>query len=120
MVKSQMPVYEGMKKPEDVVCFIVRRALEPDNHPNTATKLRIQTGAVQREKKEWLDYCKEQLKEEDPMERYCYDIRGIEPEYDLSFEEHLKYEQEAANIRQRNQQKFENEIEEEATGLYIE
>jgi hypothetical protein len=108
-----------MEKPEDVFDFIVRRALETDNHPNTATKIALRrTKNTREEKQKWLEYCKEQLKQEDPIERYCYDIRGIVPEYDLSFEEHLKDEQEAANIRQRNQQKFDNEIEEETTGFY--
>ena len=79
-----------IEKPEDVFHFILKRALEPENHPNTAKKLRIQTGALQREKKEWLEYCKEKLRQEELIERYCYGVRGIVPEYDLSFEEYLR------------------------------
>ena len=74
----------------------------PKIHPNTAKKLRIQTGALQREKKEWLEYCKEKLSQEEPIEHYCYGVRGCSyPEYDLSFEEYLKDEQEAGKHKER-------------------
>jgi hypothetical protein len=109
---------EREKQRQDTFDFIVRRALEPDNHPDTAKVLYIQTGELQRKKREWLEYCKEKLKEEEPIERYCYDIRGIAPDYDLSFEEHLKCEQEWENIRRARMQQFDKEIEEEASGFY--
>lgn len=121
MVKSKMSVddkNEGMKKPEDVFDIIVRSALEPDNNPSTATKVSIQTGELKREKKEWSEYCKRKLREEEPIERYCYDVRGIVPDYDLSFEEHLKSWKEGIKIREARTQKFDNEIEEEASGFY--
>lgn len=111
MVKSQMSVdhkNEGMKKPEDVFDFIVRRALEPEYQPRYIEKkpvvqslgLQEAKKALLVEKREWLDYCNEQKKREDPIERYSYDIRCEIADYELSFEEHQKETEELWQMRE--------------------
>ena len=82
------------KKPEGTFEFIVRRALEPDNHPDTAERTGIQTNELRDEKSKWKEYCKQKNKEEDLIERYCYDIRGESPDYEITFEDMIKIRRE--------------------------
>jgi hypothetical protein len=79
--------------------FIVRRALEPDNNPDTAKHLR-QGEDLKEARQEWQEYCNRKMKEEDPIERYCYQIRGETPDYEMSFEQSEKLDQESMHARQ--------------------
>lgn len=83
------------EKEENVFDFIVRRALEPDNHPDTARTIKIPTKeqVLQQQEENWLQYC-QRLRREDPIERYCYDIREEVADYEISFKEHLRQEEE--------------------------
>jgi hypothetical protein len=102
------------KANSDVFDFIIKKAAEPeyksnfiDNHPVDQTLgLKKRKEELLKQKREWTEYCKKLKKQEDPIERYCYDIRSEVPDYEISFEEHLREEQEVANIRQLNTQKF--------------
>jgi hypothetical protein len=78
------------KKPEGTFEFIVRRALEPDDHPDNAKYTAIQTNELREEKRKWKEDCRRKNKEDDLIERYCYDIRGESPEYESTFEEMIK------------------------------
>jgi hypothetical protein len=37
-------------------------------------------------KREWKDWQEKLRKEEDPIERYCYDIRGERADYEITYE----------------------------------
>ena len=43
--------------------------------------------ALKQKKREWKDWQEKQKKEEDPIERYCYDIRGERAAYEITYEE---------------------------------
>jgi hypothetical protein len=93
-----MPGEEKVKdeKGENVFDFIVRRALEPDNHPDTARTIKIYTKEqLQQQENDWLEYCQRLRREEDPIERYCYDIREEVADYEISFREQLRLEGES-------------------------
>jgi hypothetical protein len=42
---------------------------------------------LKQKKREWKDWQEKQRKEEDPIERYCYDIRGERAIYEITYEE---------------------------------
>jgi len=67
--------------------FILNRAKEL-GHVSMGSG--IQTGDLSMEaRKEWEKECERQKQEEDIIERYCYDIRGIKARYEYGFEEYL-------------------------------
>ena len=53
---------------------------------------------------EWKE-SQEQAKQEDPIERYCNTIRGITPDYEISYEESVKMQEENWNYREKNLEK---------------
>lgn len=53
-----------------------------------------------KEKLEWEKYCEEKKKNEHIIERYCYDIRGETPDYEMTFEESEKKAGESWEYRQ--------------------
>jgi hypothetical protein len=75
--------------------FIVKRAQEVEYQPEFNKKhavvqtlgLQEQKEELQQEKKKWVEYCERERKEEDPIERYCNEIRGEVPEYEKTFEQ---------------------------------
>lgn len=100
-------INERMEKPEDVLYFILNRALEPEYQPDyIEEKTVVQSLGLQEAKKvlleqkrKWLEHCEEQKKQEDPIERYCYDIRCEIPDYEISFEVRQKEIKELRQIR---------------------
>jgi hypothetical protein len=42
---------------------------------------------LEEEKREWIETCKLAKKTENPLDRLCYDILGVIPDYELTFEE---------------------------------
>jgi hypothetical protein len=82
---------EAKESPFD---FITRRAAEhvQDGIEGEAEggKNYVTKSDIIREKKEWEETCRLMREEEqkaDPIVKYCNDIRGIIPDYELSFEE---------------------------------
>jgi hypothetical protein len=92
---------------KDVFDFIVRKALEPEYQPDyieektVVQSLGLQEAkkALLEQKRKWLEHCKEQKKQEDPIERYCYDIRCEIPDYEISSEVHQKEIEELRQMR---------------------
>jgi hypothetical protein len=99
---------EQERQRNDTFDFIVRRALEPEYQPDyieektVVQSLGLQEAkkALLEQKRKWLEHCKEQKKQEDPIERYCYDIRGEIADYEMSFEEHQKEIEESWQMRE--------------------
>lgn len=56
--------------------------------------------ALLEQKRKWLDHCKEQEKQEVPIERYSYDIRCEIPDYEISFEVRQKEIEESWQMRE--------------------
>jgi hypothetical protein len=91
------------KQRKDTFDFIVAKAMEPEYQPefirNNAV---VQTLGIQKqkeelleEKRQWLKNGEEEKKREDPIERYCHDIRGEVPNYAITFEQYKKEEERA-------------------------
>src|SRR5690242_14608122 len=88
--------------------FITRRAAEHvadgiegegDGGKHYVTK-----ADIAREKKEWENTCRRMREEEakvDPIVKYCNEIRGIKPDYELSFEEWKEHGIKAREYRKR-------------------
>jgi hypothetical protein len=99
---------EQERQRNDTFDFIVRRALEPEYQPDyieektVVQSLGLQEAkkALLEQKRKWLEHCKEQKKQEDPIERYCYDIRCEIPDYEKSFEERQKEIEESWQMRE--------------------
>jgi hypothetical protein len=95
---------DNNKYEESTFDFITRRAAEL-NHDYSVLgtqKHYVTKAEPAKQKKEWEENCKimrEQAKKEDPIVKYCDDIRGIKPYYELSFEE--MQELEAENNEER-------------------
>src|SRR5215210_5419672 len=93
---------------KDVFDFIVRKALEPEYQPDyieektVVQSLGLQEAkkALLEQKRKWLEYCKEKKKQEDPIERYSYDIRCEIPDYEMSFEVRRKEIEESWQMRE--------------------
>jgi hypothetical protein len=88
--------------------YIVSKAQEPEYQPefirNNAV---VQTLGIKKqkeelleEKRQWLKNCEGKKKREDPIERYCHDIRGEVPSYETTFEQYKKEEERAWQERQ--------------------
>jgi hypothetical protein len=90
------------KKEESTFDFITRRAAELYDHDYGIEKHYVTKAELAKQKKEWKENCKimrEQAKKEDPIIKYCDDIRGVILYYELSFEE--MQELEAENNEER-------------------
>ena len=98
--KSGTNTDQKEKQEEFVFDFIMRRAAEllKDDYDTTGIeKCYITKAELTQQKKEWGENCKimrEQAKKGDPIVRYCDDIRGGIPYYELSFEEMQELEDE--------------------------
>jgi hypothetical protein len=75
----------------DTFDFILNRAKESYSGLSISPAgAAIQSGDLSREaRKEWKEHCERLKKNENPIERYCYDIRGIKAMYEYGFEEYL-------------------------------
>jgi hypothetical protein len=100
MTESTTAEPDDNKKQETTFDFITRRAAElsDDDRPgdiiigdgSRLKKHYVTKAELVKQKKEWEDSCKvmrEEAKRQDPIIKYCNDIRGIKPYYELSFEE---------------------------------
>jgi hypothetical protein len=52
-----------------------------------------------KERQEWKEWQKQVKQEEDPIEGYCNTIRGITPDYEISYEDKKQREEENWNYR---------------------
>jgi hypothetical protein len=92
----------------DTFDFIVKRAQEVEYQPEFIKKnavvqtlgIQKQKEELQQEKKEWVEYCERKRKEEDPIERYCYEIRGELPDYEMTFEQYKKDAERVWQVRE--------------------
>jgi hypothetical protein len=92
---------------DDVFKRIMDNAKDPNyNHniPNNVDpdwyKPALQRIEEQRQKIiEWIEYCEEQKQKETQIERYCNQILGIKPDYEMTFEESSRLEEENWNAR---------------------
>jgi hypothetical protein len=94
---------EQEKQRKDTFDYIVAKAQEPeylpefirDNAVVQTLGIKKQKEELLEEKRQWLKNCEEKKKREDPIERYCYDIRSEVPYYEMTFEQYKKEEERA-------------------------
>jgi len=94
---------EKQGEEESTFDFIIRRATELNRDYDTKTY--VTKAQLAQQKKEWEEQCKlmrEEAKKEDPIVKYCDDIRGVTPYYELSFEKMQELEAKNGEERKHN------------------
>jgi hypothetical protein len=117
--KKRVPIWKGVLAKTEIKDdldhlpdFIKSKLEKPDyqthfieNNAVTQTLgIKQKREELEQERKKWLDYCASQKRKEDPIEKYCYEIREEMPDYELSYEEYQK----EVNKRRKERQEILN------------
>lgn len=117
-----------INNPDDVFNRIIDNAQDPNyNKPQGLNpdwyKPTLQRIEEQRQKIiEWNQYCDERKQKETQIERYCNQILGVKPDYEMTFEENSRLEQENWNDRCKGMDEYHQErdfIHEKPDGMTV-
>jgi hypothetical protein len=89
---------------------------DPNDKEDFRWYVALRDGTVDRpltKREEYAKSCREAKEREDPIERYCYDIRGIEPWYNITYDEKERFQARREEERTKNSELTEQQQEDQ-------